>query len=109
MSQERRQHPRLPIRFACELSRDGARIESTTRDISRGGFAIVSPIALERDEVLEVALRVGAEDSAPILVHARVCWAAPDGEGHFAGLRFEGLDDETQARIDRALMRIPGT
>ena len=96
-----RKHLRTDLRSACEVELDGARIEAAwISDLGAGGAELVLPH--------DVAIVPGARGTCVMALPGEPRWAiaflvvrvtSEDGDTR-AGVAFEGLEPEIEARID---------
>jgi len=98
MDSQRRQHLRTDVRLAAELDRGDRRpFTAVTRNVSVGGAALESAHPIHDGELFKLSLFLVEQDiedetMPPLVLGARVVWAAEGDHGRFtAGVRFEKI------------------
>lgn len=105
----RRHNQRYRVAVSAEVEIAGETVSAQTRDISRGGVALLTRDPLDEGAELDITLLLtqdGIEDpnEDPFATRASVIWAAPSDEGTcIAGLRFGELAEDQQAHLQRFL------
>lgn len=100
---QRRQHPRIDIRLSAEIQREDGLFTAVTKNLSAGGAALEAERPLVEGETIRLSLFLvvdGIEDATtpPLVVGARVIWAAEGDDGtHTAGVKFETI---TPAQVE---------
>lgn len=97
MSDDRRNSQRALFCNEVEVVGYGPR---RSADLSAGGMFIESIAAFPRDTVLKLKFKLGDNDSAPVVVQARVLYVA---KGIGVGVEFMDLTPEDRTRIERLL------
>lgn len=90
---------RVTIDLPIQLKHDDKEIEAMTVNVSSGGVALKSPIALPHDSSFDVSFTLLGEKS-PIVAKAKLAWTGPDG---LAGLNFVEIHPAFQRDLDRWL------
>jgi hypothetical protein len=99
-AQERRAHPRVPIRFGAEVHHTGGAIPAATRDMSPGGCLLESERPIPELAEVGIALYITCdgirEDLPPLRVSGAIRWTAEAEDDHgdpvfLSGVQFSGL------------------
>lgn len=106
MSSEQRAHPRYAIELDCELLVDERSVRGRTRDISKGGFSMLSPadtatIAGGLPCTVRVSLVFSeTEFSEQLTLQGVVMWCTHMKAGTQVGVRFDTLDKTSTGYLD---------
>src|SRR5215470_10326474 len=105
-----RAHPRYALEIDASIQLGGRTVPARTRNVSRGGLAIVADQALPvgADVTVGLALVFDEESmSEPLPLHGRIIWCSPlaarTGGAYQLGLMFVGLRHEERSYIDMFL------
>jgi hypothetical protein len=105
-----RRDARFDARLSCDVESPSAgALTALTKDLSVSGAALETDHALAEGEVLRLSLFLlveGIEDerTPPLVVGARVQWAATGDDGtHTTGVRFVEITDAQKAWLSRVL------
>ncbi len=105
-----RKEARFEARLSCDVDSPSAgALIALTRDLSVGGAALETDVALADGETLRLSLFLvveGIEDerTPPLVVGARVQWTASGDDGsHTAGVKFVEITDAQKAWLSRVL------
>jgi transcriptional regulator with PAS, ATPase and Fis domain len=99
LSSYQQRYFRVSIEMPVTLTYGEQEIQAVSADISAGGLAIRSPIALADDDVFEVSFTLTGS-AAPMTAKARLAWMGPDG---LAGLSFVDVHPAFQRELHRWL------
>jgi len=106
MSSEQRAHPRYAIELDCELLVDERSVRGRTRDISKGGFSMLSPadtrtVAGGLPCTIRVSLVFSdTEFSEQLTLQGVVMWCTHMKAGTQIGVRFDTLDQVSTGYLD---------
>jgi hypothetical protein len=103
MSSDARAHPRYALEVDAEVRTSSGNLPARTRDVSRGGLALVLPDALPlgTEVMLNLALVFDEETfSEPLLLRARVVWCTRLADKHQIGTTFVSMTNEQRAYLD---------
>ena len=104
---EPRAHPRYAVEIDAEVRWGGESIPARTRNVSRGGLAVLlsRPVPVGADVTLAISLVFDEQAmSEPLPLHGRVVWCTPVAEDRFQlGATFIGLRGEQRQYIDMFL------
>ena len=102
---ERRQFPRVEVKFKVPLNFKGGQTEGagTLIDLSLGGCAIKSLTRVEKGTIVDLSMRMSGTDE-PLRIVGGVCWAKP---GVF-GVEFYKINTgkEEQTKLDLLLQEL---
>lgn len=103
MIDERRAHPRIPMRVQTEVRFTSWAVFSLiyTINISKGGMNLELPESPKIGDLLEVML--APPDGPPVALQAVVRHTAPAKRGFSVGVEFQNLDDARRGVIERAI------
>ena len=110
MADERRQHPRIPVRLQTEVRFTSWHVYSLiyTIDISKGGMSLELPTQPEVGAKLTV--RLMQPDGTSVALEAVVRHASQGKGGRWsAGVQFTSLGDREKQAIERAITSHGGT
>jgi hypothetical protein len=99
LSSYQQRYFRVSIEMPVTLTYGEQEIQAVSADISAGGLAIRSPIALADDDFFEVSFTLTGS-AAPMTAKARLAWMGPDG---LAGLSFVDVHPAFQRELHRWL------
>ena len=98
---ERRRHRRLELTNLVAYKSFGIEEVTETINISLGGMQIRTEFALEKDENLDVSLRIGEEEFKS---RARVMYCnSRNDQAYEVGLKFEGTSRRYRTLLDQYL------
>ena len=103
MSSDSRAHPRYALEVDAEVRTQTGVIPARTRDVSRGGLALVlaEALPLGTELTLNLALVFDEETfSEPLLLRARVVWCTRIADKHQIGTTFIAMTNEQRAYLD---------
>jgi hypothetical protein len=106
MSSDARAHPRYALEVDAEVRTATGKIPARTRDVSRGGLALVlaEALPLGTELTLNLALVFDEETfSEPLLLRARVVWCTRIADAHQIGTTFVSMTTEQRAYLDMFL------
>ena len=109
MREEQRQTPRVRVYHPIRLHqpRSVSILETLTKNVSRGGFCCMSPVAIpiSTEFSAELALSSGKE---PLSLRGKVVWfqAIPHSEQFHIGMVFLDVHPENQRRLSAYLDRL---
>jgi hypothetical protein len=103
MAEERRQHPRVPMRVEAEVKFTSWHVYSLiyTINISKGGMNIELAEEPAKDAVL--AIKLTPPDGPAVVLEASVRHASKVGKGWSVGVQFQNLDGEKRQAIEKAI------
>lgn len=109
MADERRKHPRVPMRVEAEVRFASWHIFSLiyTINISRGGMNVELPEEPKLNTALVVKL--APPDSPPFELDAVVKHVQKTGRGFSVGVEFQNLDDARRQAIEKSIRAHGGT
>jgi hypothetical protein len=99
MSENRRQHPRYAIELDAEIHSRELRIVGRTRDVSKGGFCMLTERPLVIGTACEVLLALVFSEnqfSEQLRLQATIVWCTPMRGMFQVGLKFAPLDAENR-------------
>jgi CheY-like chemotaxis protein len=99
MVRERRRYFRAPVEMPVHVILDGKEFEAVSGNISEGGISITLPQAISKAAKPRLQFTL-LDPTAVFDVDTEVAWL--DLKGH-AGLRFQNLSPECQAKLDKWL------
>jgi PilZ domain len=99
-----RAHPRYAVEIDAEVTAGDTRVPVRTRDVSRGGLAFVSTMALPAGSEVGLSMSLVFSESSfsePLRVRARVVWSTELGPGrHQIGTAFTNFTGEQRSNLD---------
>lgn len=101
-----RQHPRFAVELAAEIVVGGERIQTPTKDMSRGGICLISPKRLPTgtEIVLSLSLVLGTRAfSESLRLSGRVVWCTEIEQAFQVGVAFVHVDLETNGFLEMYL------
>ncbi|RMF18638.1 MAG: AMIN domain-containing protein [Candidatus Dadabacteria bacterium] len=104
MTEERRQHPRIPVRTIVKMqfATIGEFLQSYAQNISEGGMQLA--VAQELQEGDRVGLEFKLKSDYPLIEGTAVVrWCRPSGNHFLVGVAFEELDERSRHTISEAL------
>lgn len=107
---EGRQHPRLDLEIEVDINSEHNFYTGFTRNISEGGLFVATSQILPIGEVMEFMFKLHP-DPQPIKVKGIVRWVRElnqftDDMPCGMGVQFVGLDQPTQARVNRFIEQL---
>ncbi|NLN61572.1 MAG: hypothetical protein GX146_01650 [Myxococcales bacterium] len=103
----RKAERRVPVTLRVVLLHNGRRIPAETRDISRGGMALVSEASLQVGDFVELEL-YASDELPPELFGGHVTWTRPQSGQTGLGLKFAFPSPFRQKRVQFLLNKILG-
>jgi hypothetical protein len=109
MADERRQHPRIPMRVAAEVRFTSWHVYSLiyTVNISQGGMLIELPSAAKTGDVLRIRLQPPKGPAVELDADVRHCTA--NKSGFTVGVQFKDLDSAKKQAIEASIRAHGGT
>ena len=102
-----RAHPRYAVEIDAELKWDAETLPVRTRNVSRGGLAVVTTRAIAVGSAVTLAISLIFDEQAmsePLPLPGRVVWCTPLGDGRFQlGATFVGLRLEQRQYVEMFL------
>jgi hypothetical protein len=99
---EHREHPRYAIELDAEILAGGERLAGRTRDLSMGGFCLLTgaPLPVSTACMVRLALVFASgQFSEHLRVPATVVWCTPLRGQFQVGVKFEALEPRTQGYL----------
>jgi hypothetical protein len=104
MSEENRQHPRFAIELDAEIiADDGDSIVGRTRDLSKGGFCMLSRGSMPVGTACKVKLALVFQEgqfSEHLTLPSTVVWCTPVQGVQQIGVKFAPLDPQNRGYLD---------
>ena len=109
-----RAHPRFALEIDASVHVGERKIPARTRNVSRGGLAVIVPLAIPVGQGVTVSMSLvfesqgsGSAMSEPLPLQGRVVWCSPicteDGDGFQLGVMFVGIRHEERSYVDMFL------
>lgn len=103
---EKRLAPRMPVDWGLRVRVAGESepIQARVMDVSRSGVAVSLERVLQADAVAKLVLQTDG-DGPELHAYAYVAWAGIKADHPAAGLRFMGIREDDQTRLDHMVQR----
>lgn len=104
MSDENRQHPRYAVELDAEIiAADGDSVVGRTRDLSKGGFCMLSRGSMLIGTACKVKLALVFSEnqfSEHLILPSTVVWCTPVQGAQQIGVKFAPLDPQNRGYLD---------